>query len=211
MGLYFYNRDLLGDKVMENLNQVLFERSHFPWNSSPLDFPSCLSLVFSCELCFPRFTFTHAFVSHYWKTHFSRSSLPVPVDVEQIQDVTVEEGRNVAKECNVTAGTPPLNYLWKNMKTGKVTEGKLLTIIDIRRNQSGEYRCTANNTCGNESTGMFIDVHCKNLCNVFIRLSNVYYSGVFLGSTILIQSAASLAVGFLFSVLPNLISTLILL
>ena len=131
--------------------------------------------------------------------------------MEQIQDVTVEEGRNVAKECNVTAGTPPLNYLWKNMKTGKVTEGKLLTIIDIRRNQSGEYRCTANNTCGNESTGMFIDVHCKNLCNVFIRLSNVYYSGVFLGSTILIQSAASLAVGFLFSVLPNLISTLILL
>ena len=92
--------------------------------------------------------------------------------MEQIQDVTVEEGRNVAKECNVTAGTPPLNYLWKNMKTGKVTEGKLLTIIDIRRNQSGEYRCTANNTCGNESTGMFIDVHCKNLCNVFIRLSN---------------------------------------
>ena len=131
--------------------------------------------------------------------------------MEQIQDVTVEEGRNVAKECNVTAGTPPLNYFWKNMKTGKVTEGKLLTIIDIRRNQSGEYRCTANNTCGNESTGMFIDVHCKNLCNVFIRLSNVYYSGVFLGSTILIQSAASLAVGFLFSVLPNLISTLILL
>ena len=131
--------------------------------------------------------------------------------MEQIQDVTVEEGRNVTKECNVTAGTPPLNYFWKNMKTGKVTEGKLLTIIDIRRNQSGEYRCTANNTCGNESTGMFIDVHCKNLCNVFIRLSNVYYSGVFLGSTILIQSAASLAVGFLFSVLPNLISTLILL
>ena len=65
MGSYFYNRDLLGDKVMENLNQVLFERSHFPWNSSPLVFPSCLSIVFSCELCFPRFTFTRAFVSHY--------------------------------------------------------------------------------------------------------------------------------------------------
>ena len=145
------------------------------------------------------------------KTPFSRSSLPVPVAVEQIQNVTVEEGRNVTKECNVTAGTPPRNYFWKNMKTGQVTEGKLLNIPNIRRNESGEYRCTANNTCGNESTGMFIDVHCKNLYNVFIRLSNVYYRGVFLGSIISLQSAASLAVGFLFSVLPNLNSTLILL
>ena len=131
--------------------------------------------------------------------------------MEQIQNVTVEEGRNVTKECNVTAGTHPRNYFWKNMKTGQVTEGKLLNIPNIRRNESGEYRCTANNTCGNESTGMFIDVHCKNLYNIFIRLSNVYYHGVFLGSIISLQSAASLAVGFLFSVLPNLISTLILL
>ena len=96
--------------------------------------------------------------------------------MEQIQNVTVEEGRNVTKECNVTAGTLPRNYFWKNMKTGQVSEGKLLNIPNIIRNESGEYRCTANNTCGNESTGMFIDVHCKNLCNVFIRLSNVYYT-----------------------------------
>ena len=96
--------------------------------------------------------------------------------MEQIENVTVEEGRNVTKECSVTAGTPTLNYFWKNMKTGQVTTGKLLTINNIRRNQSGEYRCTANNTCGNESKGMFIDVHCKNLYYVFIRLSNVYYT-----------------------------------
>ena len=96
--------------------------------------------------------------------------------MEQIQNVTVEEGRNVTKECNVTAGTPPLNVFWKNVKTCQVTTGKLLNISNIRRNESGEYRCTANNTCGNESTGMFIDVHCKNLYNVFIRLSNVYYT-----------------------------------
>ena len=95
--------------------------------------------------------------------------------MEQIQNVTVEEGRNVTKKCSVTSGTPPLNYFWKNVKTGHVTTEKLLNIPNIRRNQSGEYRCTANNTCGNESTGMFIDVHCKNLYNVFIRLSNVYY------------------------------------
>ena len=96
--------------------------------------------------------------------------------MEQIQNVTVEVGRNVTKECNVTAGTPPLNYFWKNVKTGQGTKEKRLTIIHFRRNQSGEYRCTVNNTCGNESMGMFIDVHCKNLYNVFIRLSNVYYT-----------------------------------
>ena len=97
--------------------------------------------------------------------------------MEQIQNVTVEEGRNVTKcGCNMTTGTPPLNYFWKNIETGQVRKGKLLTIINIRRNQSGEYRYTANNTCGNESTGMFIDVHCKNLYNIFIRLSNVYYT-----------------------------------
>ena len=76
----------------------------------------------------------------------------------------------------MTAGTSPLNVSWKNIKTGQVTKGKLLTIINIRRNQSGEYRCTTNNTCGKESIGMFIDVHCKNLYNVFTRLSDVYYS-----------------------------------
>ena len=95
--------------------------------------------------------------------------------MEQIQNIIVEEGRNVMRECNVTAGTPPLNFFWKNMKTGQVTKGKRLTIINIRRNQSGKYKCIANNTCGKESTGMFIDVHCKKLCNVFIKLSNFYY------------------------------------
>ena len=76
----------------------------------------------------------------------------------------------------MTAGTPPLNYFWKNVKTGQVTTEKRLTIINIRRNQSGEYRCTASHTCGNESTRMFIDVHCKKLYNVFIRHCNVCYA-----------------------------------
>ena len=125
-------------KVMANLEQVLFERSHFPWNSSLQVFQSCLSNIFSCELCCPRGTLTHVIVSHYKITFIT--------------------------------GTPPLTVSWKNAKTGQVTKGKLLTIINIRRNQSGEYRCIANNTCGNESTGMFIDMHCKNLCKVSFGL-----------------------------------------
>ena len=81
--------------------------------------------------------------------------------MEQIQNVTVEEGRNVTKECNVTEGAHPLNVFWKNVKTDQVTKGRLLTIINIKRNQSGGYRCITNNTCGNELTTMFINVQCK--------------------------------------------------
>ena len=179
MGSYFYNRDFLGDEDNDTLKQVLFEGSHFPWNSSPLVFQNCWSIVFSCESYLPRCIFTHALFLITKTPPFSRPSLPVPAALEQIQNVTVEEGRNVLKGCNVAAGTPPLNVFWKNVKTGHVTEGKLLTIINIRRNQSGEYRCIVNNTCGNESTGMFIDVHCKNLSNVFARLSNFCYSMLF--------------------------------
>ena len=61
------------------------------------------------------------------------------------------------------------------LKLVKSLKQKLRTIINIRRNQRGEYRCIANNTCGNESAGMFIDVYCKNLYNVFTKLSNVCY------------------------------------
>ena len=84
-----------------------------------------------------------------------------PPTMEQLLNVKVGEGENVRKECNEAAGTHPLNFVWKNVKTGQVTKGKLLTIINIRRDQSGEYRCIANNTCGNESTTMFINVTCK--------------------------------------------------
>ena len=97
--------------------------------------------------------------------------------MEQLLNVTVEEGRNVTKECNVTAGTPPLNVFWENVKTGQVTKGKLLTIINIRRNESGEYRCIVNNTCGNKSTTMFINVQCKIIHMAFFDTS-LYWQGL---------------------------------
>ena len=89
-------------------------------------------------------------------------SLPVPPAVEQVQNATVKEGRDVTKECNVTTGTPPLTVFWENVKSGQITTGKLLDITNITRYQT-EYRCVANNTCGSVLTTMFIDVQCKNL------------------------------------------------
>ena len=126
-----------------------------------LVFQTCLSIVLSMRVKFSKMYFYSCFCFSLLKNSFSRSPLLVPAALGQIQNVTVEEGGNVTKECNETAGTPPLNVSWQYVKTGQVTKGKLLTIINIRRNQSGEYRCLANNTCGNESTTMFINVQCK--------------------------------------------------
>lgn len=87
-----------------------------------------------------------------------------------MQNITVEEGGNVTKECKVTVGTPPLTVFWKNVTTGEVWYEKLLNITDIRRNQREEYSCFANNTCGNDSAKMFIDVQCKNMYHyIFIH------------------------------------------
>ena len=91
--------------------------------------------------------------------------------MKQLLNVTVVEIKNVTKECNEAAGTHPLNFFWTNVKTGQVTKGKLLNIPNIRRDQSGEYRCTANNTCGNESTTMFINVTCKIILMAFFDTS----------------------------------------
>ena len=75
--------------------------------------------------------------------------------------MTVMEGKNVTGECNLSAGTPPLNQFWQNVKTDKFVEsGKLLTITNITRYQT-EYGCVANTTCGRASTTMFIDEQCK--------------------------------------------------
>ena len=152
MGSYFCNREFLGDKVMENISFLIELHSRF--------FKVVYPLFYLCKLCFQDVLLL-MILFLITENSFSRSPLLVPAALGQIQNVTAEEGRNVTKECNVTAGTPPLNVSWKNVKTGQVTKGKLLTIINIRRNQSGEYRCIANNTCGNESTTMFIDVQCK--------------------------------------------------
>ena len=107
--------------------------------------------------------------------------------MEQIQNVTVQEGRDVAEECKVTSEThnPVVFVFWENVNTGEVSHGNLLNITDIRRNQRGEYRCFANNSCGSDFTTIFIDVQCKDiyiisflncfclLCLVFVDSFNV--------------------------------------
>ena len=64
--------------------------------------------------------------------------------------------------CNVTSNPDP-SVIWRNVKTGEIVEGKLLKITNISRAQAGEYKCTANSTCGVDSTMVDVDVQCKRI------------------------------------------------
>ena len=81
--------------------------------------------------------------------------------MKQVENKNVTEGENVEEYCNVTAGIPDPTVMWTIVKTGEHIKENQLNITSINRNQTGEYRCTANNTCGEASTVMNINVQCK--------------------------------------------------
>ena len=87
----------------------------------------------------------------------------VPASVEQAENEVVTEGGSVKLNCSVTAGIPYPTLLWTNVMTGEHFKVNPLDIINITRAQAGKYRCTANNTCGVDSTVVDIDVQCKNI------------------------------------------------
>jgi len=84
----------------------------------------------------------------------------VPASVEQAENKVVTEGDNVVLYCNVAAGIPDPTVLWTSVATGEHIYGNPLNLMNITRAQAGEYRCTANNTCGVDSTVLVIDVQC---------------------------------------------------
>ena len=90
-----------------------------------------------------------------------------PASVEQVENKVAKEGENVEVYCNVTAGIPDPTVLWTNVTSGEHIDGNPLNITNITRAQAGEYRCTANNTCGEASTVMNINVQCKNIVRSF--------------------------------------------
>ena len=61
------------------------------------------------------------------------------------------------------------------MNTGEIIEGNLLNISKITRHQAGQYRCSANNTCGMDSTMVKIYVQCKKTA---ITLFMLLYTAV---------------------------------
>ena len=82
--------------------------------------------------------------------------------MEQAENKVVQEGDDVEVYCNVTADIPYPTVLWTKVATGDHIKENPLNITNIARAQAGEYTCTANNTCGDASTVMSINVQCKD-------------------------------------------------
>ena len=89
------------------------------------------------------------------------------------KNVTITEKESVALSCNAT-GNPVPTISWtkdgspisSNSRISLSSDNKQLTITNVNRTDSGEYRCVANNKLGNDtSNAAEVDVKCE--CIVF--------------------------------------------
>ena len=144
---------LIGGRLIEVGQKLLsldlcFRKSNFfLWGTRP----QCSWCYISCDI-----------LNMYIWLSFS-----VPASVEQVENKNVTEGGNVTVNCRPTGGIPDPTLLWTNVTSDEHIEGNPLTIININRAQAGDYRCTANNTCGEDSTLMNINVQCKKAIRSF--------------------------------------------
>ena len=61
----------------------------------------------------------------------------------------------------VASGDPEPNVYWINVNNGALLNGSVLNFTNINRNDSGQYRCQAENDCGRDSSVHSIEVFCK--------------------------------------------------
>ena len=87
------------------------------------------------------------------------------------KSVDIKEGGNVTFSCNSTANPLPTTS-WTKDKSPITNDSrisysvvnKVLTITNVNRNDSGEYRCVASNKLGNDtSKAAELNVKCKFL------------------------------------------------
>ena len=83
--------------------------------------------------------------------------------------MTATEGENVTLSCNAT-GNPSPSISWtkagsavNSPRVSSSSGNKQLTITNVNRSDSGDYRCVANNSIGDAvtSNGAILDVQCK--------------------------------------------------
>ena len=76
--------------------------------------------------------------------------------------IAVNESENATLQCSAT-GNPASNIAWIRESTGEaVTYNEILTLPNIKRNESGFYECLAWNGIGNNGIkSCTIDVQCK--------------------------------------------------
>ena len=75
-------------------------------------------------------------------------------------NITVIEGENRNLTCDVAA-IPVPSVTWTKVSHGSRTEGNTCELININRNDAGEYKCDASNLCRNDTKSTFLMVYCK--------------------------------------------------
>lgn len=78
----------------------------------------------------------------------------------------VTEGKRATLECRVTTANPSSSITWLWYETDRpsnvLNNRPTLAIINIQRNRSGSYSCTASNSVGtSEVVDINIDVQCE--------------------------------------------------
>ena len=93
------------------------------------------------------------------------------------------EGTDVTLSCNNVDGQPEPTISWTmngsplntsvNSRISLSDDNKQLTVTNVHRTDSGEYRCVANNSLGNgSSNATALSVQCKN--TICLVGSNIY-------------------------------------
>ena len=91
---------------------------------------------------------------------------------------TKTEGDNVTFTCNAI-GNPKPSILWtrdgspletrdNSSRISLSVDKKKLTITSVNRTDSGEYRCVAENSVGNDTSNAKLDVQRKYICGVSV-------------------------------------------
>ena len=81
--------------------------------------------------------------------------------VQAIDNRTVTEGGNVTLTCQ-TYGRSFQRLTWFK-PDGQSGDKNVLELVNISRNEAGEYRCEVHSECGNETETVNIDVQCKRI------------------------------------------------
>ena len=96
--------------------------------------------------------------------------------VQAIDNRTVTEGGNVTLTCQ-TYGRSFQRLTWFK-PDGQFGDKNVLELVNVSRNEAGEYRCEVHSECGKETETVSIDVQCKRIFFSLLCLFNECFAAV---------------------------------
>ena len=95
----------------------------------------------------------------------------MPPSIREIHNQTITEGDNLTLICQASGG-PSLVVSWIT-PDGQPVMRNVLTLINVTRNHTGEYRSEATDDCGSTSQTINVDVECEYTFAA-LKLVNIY-------------------------------------